>query len=116
MSKLVDVIVEAVQDKKAKDIVTLDLSGIEGAICDTFVICSADSTTQVEAIADEVEKQTYEKLNENVVKIEGKGNSIWIVMDYGDLMVHIFQTEARLFYALDELWSDTPMQKYESFA
>ena len=116
MGKLKEVIIEAIQDKKAQDILSLDLSNIDGAVCDTFIICSADSTTQVAAIADHVEEEVEKKTTEKLYRCEGKDNGIWVVMDYSDVVVHIFQTEFRNFYALEEVWADVPMQQYESFA
>ncbi len=115
MNKLEKIIVEAIQDKKAKNIVTIDLSNYEGAICEKFIVCNADSTTQVASIADGVEDDVDKKLGEKVWRIEGKTNGIWIVMDYGDILVHIFQSEAREFYALDELWADLPSVQHDSF-
>ena len=114
MNKLVETIVQAVQDKKGHDIVSLDLTGFDGAVCDAFVICDAPSTTQVEAIAAGIEQKVEEELNEKVWRVEGLGNSVWVVMDYGDVMVHIFQKELRDFYQLDKLWADAPATRYKS--
>lgn len=113
MEKLIETIVGAIQDKKGKDIVSLDLSGFDGAICSHFVVCNADSTAQVAAIADGIEKEVLEKLGEKVWRIEGQQNAFWIAMDYLDVVVHIFQTELREFYHLEELWADAPMTKHE---
>ena len=112
MNELIDTIVSAIQDKKGKRILSLDLSGFDGAICSAFVVCSADSTTQVEAIAGGVEQKVLEKLGEKVWRVEGLGNSVWVVMDYGDVMVHVFQTETRDFYKLEQLWADAPVPEY----
>ena len=112
MNELIDTIVSAIQDKKGKRILSLDLSGFDGAICSAFVVCSADSTTQVEAIAGGVEQKVLEKLGEKVWRVEGLGNSVWVVMDYGDVMVHVFQTETRDFYKLEQLWADAPVREY----
>ena len=106
MDKLIETIVSAIEDKKGKNIVSLDLSGFDGAICSHFVVCNADSTTQVCAIAAEIEEKVFEKLGEKVWRIEG-------AMDYVDVVVHIFQTELRSFYKLEELWADAPLVKYE---
>lgn len=114
MNELIETIVGAIQDKKGRNIVSLDLSGFDGAVCSAFVICNADSTTQVEAIAHGVEEKTVEVLGEKAWRIEGLNNAVWAVMDYGDVMVHIFQTEMRGFYQLDELWADAPATHYES--
>ncbi len=113
MEKLIDTIVNAIEDKKGKNIVSLDLSGFDGAICSAFVVCNADSTTQVAAIAGGIEEAVYEKLGESVWRVDGQQNALWIAMDYMDVIVHIFQTEMRDYYRLEELWADAPMTKYE---
>lgn len=112
--KLLDVIISAVQDKKAKNIVSLDLSGFDGAIADCFVVCNADSTTHVAAIADNIEEETIKLLGEKPRRVEGMANAYWVVVDYVDVMVHIFLTEARNFYRLEQLWADAPITKYDS--
>ena len=113
MEKLIETIVGAIQDKKGKDIVSLDLSGFDGAICSHFVVCNADSTMQVAAIADGVEEAVEEKLGEKVWRVEGKQTGLWVAMDYMDVVVHIFTTELRSFYKLEELWADAPATRYE---
>ena len=113
MEKLIETIVNAIQDKKGKDIVSLDLSGFDGAICSHFIVCNADSTAQVAAIADGIEQEVLEKLGEKLWRIEGQQNAFWIAMDYLDVVVHIFQPELRAVYRLEELWADAPMKKYD---
>ena len=113
MEKLIETIVGAIQDKKGKDIVSLDLSGFDGAICSHFVVCNADSTMQVAAIADGVEEAVEEKLGEKVWRVEGKQTGLWVAMDYMDVVVHIFTTELRSFYKLEELWADAPPKRYD---
>lgn len=113
MDKLIETIVSAIEDKKGKNIVSLDLRGFDGAICSWFVVCNADSTTQVAAIADGIEEKVLETLGEKVWRVEGQQNAVWIAMDYVDVVVHIFQTELRSYYRLEELWADAPMVKYE---
>ena len=113
MEKLIETIVGAIQDKKGKDIVSLDLTGFDGAITSRFVVCNADSTTQVAAIADGIEEKVLEELGEKPWRVEGQQNAFWIAMDYVDVVVHIFQTELRGFYKLEELWADAPMTRYE---
>jgi len=113
MEKLIETIVSAIEDKKGKNIVSLDLSGFDGAICSRFVVCNADSTTQVAAIADGVEEKVLEALGEKVWRVEGKQTGLWVAMDYVDVVVHIFQSELRDFYKLEELWADAPMTRYE---
>ena len=113
MEKLIETIVGAIQDKKGKDIVSLDLSGFDGAICSHFVVCNADSTMQVAAIAAGIEEKVLETLGEKVWRVEGQQNALWIAMDYVDVVVHIFQTELREFYKLEELWADAPLKRYD---
>ena len=113
MEKLTGTIIRAIQDKKGKNIVSLDLSKIDGAICSCFIVCNADSTTQVAAIAAGIEEQVLETLDEKVWRVEGQQNALWIAMDYVDVVVHIFQTELREFYKLEELWADAPATRYE---
>lgn len=113
MEKLTGTIIRAIQDKKGKNIVSLDLSKIDGAICSCFIVCNADSTTQVAAIAAGIEEQVLETLGEKVWRVEGQQNALWITMDYVDVVVHIFQTELREFYKLEELWADAPATRYE---
>ena len=113
MNKLVETIIGAVEDKKGENIVVLDLTNIEGAITKYFVICNADSTVQVAAIENGVEEETRKKSGEKVWRVHGLDNSLWVVMDYGDAMVHIFQTEMRDFYRLEDLWADAPATRFE---
>ena len=106
-------IVEAIQDKKGKNVCTLDLTGIGTSICDHFVICNADSTPNVLAIADNIEEEMLVKCNTKVLRQQGKENAFWIIMDYSDIVVHIFQTEYREFYRLEDLWADAQKKVYQ---
>ncbi len=112
--KLIENIVEAIQDKKGHNIVSLDLGELEGTICDAFVICNADSTTQVDAIADGIVEALEERLGEKPRRVEGKTNAVWVAVDYVDVMVHIFLTPLRDYYRLEQLWADAPATRYES--
>lgn len=112
MDKLIETIVDAIRDKKGRKIASLDLTGFDGAICSYFIICNADSTTQVGAIAAGIEEKVFEKTGEKVHRIEGLDNSVWVAVDYIDVVVHIFQTELRDFYRLDQLWADAPRTEY----
>lgn len=108
----IDVIVKAMQDKKAKGICSLDMKPLGTAISDYFVICNADSTTQVNAIADNVEEEMYRCCGREVVRSQGKENAFWIILDYTDIVIHIFQTEYREFYRLEDLWADAIRKDY----
>jgi len=110
--KLVEVVVRGMQEKKAKQISVLDLRGLEHAVTDFFVICNAESTTQVSAIADSVEYFAVENLKEKPLHIEGTQNAIWILLDYGNVVVHVFQDDAREFYDIESFWADAVRKDY----
>lgn len=112
-NKLVETIVEGMLEKKAYDVVTLDMAKIPNAICSFFVICHADSSTHVGTIADFVEANTKQKLKERVWMKEGHTNSQWILLDYGNVVVHIFQREQREFYNIEGLWADAKVKMYK---
>ncbi len=99
-------------DKKAKNVCSLDLKEIGTSICDYFVICNADSTPNVLAIADNIEEEMIIKCNRKVTRMQGKENAFWIILDYSNIVVHIFQTEYREFYRLEDLWADSVITKY----
>lgn len=109
----VDVIADAMADKKAQDVVSLDLTGIGTAIADYFVICNADSSTNVIAICDNIEEQMEIKCKRRVIRQQGRENAFWVIMDYGDIVVHVFQTEQRMFYRLEDLWADAVIKKFD---
>ena len=111
--KLIETIVEAIDDKKGKNIVSLDLSEFDGAICSHFVVCNADSTTQVCAIADSIEEKVFVETGENPWRVEGKQTGLWVAVDFIDVVVHIFTTDLRGYYRLEELWADAPMTRYD---
>ena len=111
--KLVAVVVNGMKEKKAKRISVLDLRSLEHAVCDFFVICNAESTTQVSAIADSVEHFTKKDFNEKPWHIEGTEKAIWILLDYGNVVVHVFQDESREFYNIEEFWADAVRKDYE---
>ena len=99
-------IIEAIQDKKGRDITILDMSNVDGAPTGQFIICTGKSTTQVSSIADNVREEVQKKKGEKPINYDGYRNSQWIVIDYGDVMVHVFLPEFREFYRLEELWND----------
>ena len=103
---LCDSIVEGMQENKAEDIVVLDLRKIENAVCDFFVICSGDSSTQVDGIGSSILRHTRKELSERPWNIEGKNNKEWILLDYVSVVAHVFYKETREFYDLEDLWAD----------
>lgn len=112
--KIAEVIIHGIQEKKGKDIVSLDLRNISSSVSDFFVVCHADSTTQVKAIADSVEDEMYKAFNEEPWHKEGFQNSEWILLDYVSVVVHIFRTEKRDFYGVEDLWGDAELMRHES--
>ena len=111
--RLVDAVVKGMQEKKAKNISLLNLKGLEHAVTDYFVICNAESTTQVSAIADSVEYFAKEQSNEKPLHIEGQQNAIWILLDFGNVVVHVFQDEAREFYDIESFWADAERKDFD---
>jgi len=108
----VGVIADAMLEKKAQDVVSLDLTKIGTAIADHFVICNADATTQVVAISDYVEEMMEKEYGRSVLRKQGRENAFWIILDYSDIVVHIFKTDQRLFYRLEDLWADAVKTNY----
>ncbi len=111
--KLLEAILEGIQRIKGKDITLIDLNSIHHTECGYFVICHGTSNTQVDSIAHSVEDTVKELTGESVWHRDGYRNSIWILLDYGDIMVHVFQEEAREFYNLEGLWADAKITKIE---
>ena len=112
-SKLFKTIVNALQEKKAEEIVSLDLRKIPEAVADFFIICQAPSTTQVRAIANNVEDRVKEECLEMPYRHEGMNALQWVLVDYVNVVVHVFQPETRKFYRLEEMWSDAEVKEHE---
>lgn len=113
-NKLLQSIIEGIQEKKGKNINTVNLQGITGAVCDYFVICEGNSSAQVSALAESVEKIVKENIKEGPIRVQGKQQSEWIGMDYGDVIVHIFLPELRSFYNIEMLWEDAHSERIPS--
>ncbi len=107
-------VVEAMQDKKAKTIISLDLRKITDSISQYFVVCHAPSTTQVDAIYDNVLELVQKNCDIKPFHCEGYENSEWILIDYFDVVVHIFREDIRNFYKLEDLWADAVLKEYKS--
>jgi ribosome-associated protein len=107
---LLDSIIDGMQEKKAKNITVLNLSNIENRIADYFVVCDADSNTHVNAIADSVEDVVVKKTGEKPYHSEGQQNGEWILIDYINIVVHVFLRETREYYNIEGLWGDAEIQ------
>lgn len=112
-NKEIKVIADAMLEKKAQDVVSLDLRPIGTAISDYFIVCNADSAPAVVAIADNIEDKMIEKCRRKVARTQGKENAFWVILDYGDIVVHVFQTAYRSFYRLEDLWADAERTAFE---
>ncbi|MDR1458708.1 MAG: ribosome silencing factor [Bacteroidales bacterium] len=106
-------IITALQDKKAQDIVELNLSELRLSLFDRFIICTATSTTHAEALCDNVLQMIKQGMNILPKHVEGVHNSQWILIDYFDILVHIFLKESREFYDLENLWVDAKRIEYD---
>lgn len=109
--QLVDAIVHGMEEIKANDIVVMDLRKVPNALSDYFVVCHGNSNTQVQAIADSVEKETWNLMQEEPAHTEGARNATWVLLDYVNVIVHVFGKEARGFYALEDLWADAEVKR-----
>lgn len=109
----IDIIVESILEKKGNDIVVLDLSGLDGVFFSSFVICHGTSGPQMEAIVENVDRMLRKKEKIHPSHIEGKSNMEWVLMDYGDIIVHVFNEDSRKFYNLEDLWADAIITRVE---
>lgn len=114
---IVDKVIEALEDSKAHEIVKIDLRKIENCFCSFFVICHGTSGTHIAGLTDAVKEKVKEDLDETPFHTEGLHASQWVVLDYGDVVVHIFDKELRDYYQLEEFWGDgiTEMIPEETF-
>ena len=108
------IVVQGMQEKKAQDITILDLTDVKNAVADYFVICSATSDTQVDSISESVEKFVYKQAEEDVWMKEGNNNKEWILMDFVNVVAHIFKSEVRTRYNLENLWGDAKVTEIET--
>lgn len=108
---LLEAVVNGMEEVKALDIVVLDMRGLAYTMADYFVICHGGSSTQVKAIAQSVEKETLKGCNDAPWHTEGMSNAKWVLLDYINVVVHIFDKEARDYYSLEDLWADVPTRR-----
>jgi len=111
---LSELAIHGMLEKKGNEIVRLDLRNIHSSVSDYFVICHADSTTQVRAIANSVEEEIFKATQQDPWRKEGLEYCEWIVLDYVDVVIHIFRTEKREFYGVEDLWGDAEIKFYKS--
>ena len=106
--------IHGIQEKKGNDIVRLDLRNIHSSVSDYFVICHADSATQVKAIANSIEDEVFKAIQQDPWRKEGIEYGEWILLDYVNVVIHIFRTDKREFYGVEELWGDAEVKSYKS--
>jgi ribosome-associated protein len=111
--KLCDAIVKGMQEKKAIDIVVLDLRKVKNAVADFFVICSGGSDKQLDAITESVDEEVFKAVKENPWHVEGKSNKEWMLLDYFDVVAHVFRKDRRDFFALEKLWGDAEITEIQ---
>ncbi len=112
-SKIFKTIIQAIQDKKGENIISLDLKKIHEAAADFFIICEASNTTQLKAIADNIDYEVKSKCGELPYKTEGKSAAQWLLIDYINVVVHVMHPESRKFYQLEEMWSDADVKMHD---
>lgn len=112
---LVEIIVKGIFEKKGLNVLKVDLRKLENRITDYFIICHGSSKTQVDSISYSVEDTVRKEAGEKPLHMEGLENCFWVLIDYGDVIVHIFQEEYRNFYSLESLWADAHIDKLEDF-
>ena len=112
-TQLSEVVVKGMLEKKAEEVVIMDLRGVITAVADYFVLCSGNSDTQIDAISESIEEQVRKATNQKPWKREGRDHREWILIDYVDVVVHVFNKEKRKFYSLEELWGDARIQRLE---
>ncbi|TFF36524.1 ribosome silencing factor [Mucilaginibacter psychrotolerans] len=106
--------IHGMQEKKGNELVRLDLRNIKSSVADYFVICHADSATQVKAIANSVEDEIYKAMQQDPWRKEGLEHGEWILLDYVDVVIHIFRTDKREYYGVEDLWGDAEIKSYKS--
>ncbi len=111
-SKLLKVIIQAIHDKKGEHLISMDLRKIPEAVADFFIVCEAGSTTQVRAIGEYIRDAVKKECGEIAFHDEGYGANQWVIVDFVNVVVHVFLPETRKFYRLEELWSDAPVQEH----
>jgi ribosome-associated protein len=112
--KKVQAIITSLDDRKAQEIVSIDLRNNEDAPVDFIIVCHGDSTTQVDAFASNLSKDFQEIFGEKPFRIEGKSNALWVIVDYIDIVIHVFHKELRDFYSIEDLWSDSQQKLHNT--
>ncbi|MDP5081178.1 MAG: ribosome silencing factor [Winogradskyella sp.] len=112
--QLITTIIGGIEEVKGKEITILDLREIENTVCDYFIVCEGTSNTQVNAIVNSIQKQVSKTLRDKPWHIEGSENAEWVLMDYVNVVVHVFQKHIRAYYDIESLWGDAKTTQIET--
>ncbi|MGF1557933.1 MAG: ribosome silencing factor [Flavobacteriaceae bacterium] len=112
--ELISLIIQGIEDVKGQDILLLDLRAIENTVCDYFIICNGTSNTQVNAIVGSIQKTVSKAIKDKPWHIEGQDNAEWVLIDYVNVVVHVFQKHIREYYDIEGLWGDAKFTEVES--
>lgn len=111
---LITEIIKGIEDVKGENISILDLRDIENTVCDYFIVCDGNSNTQVNAISGAIQKKVSKELKDKPWHVEGENNAEWVLLDYVNIVVHVFQRHIREFYNLEGLWGDAKITKIQN--
>ncbi|MCA0154068.1 ribosome silencing factor [Winogradskyella vincentii] len=112
--QLITTIISGIEEVKGKEITILDLREIENTVCDYFIVCEGTSNTQVNAIVNSIQKQVSKTLKDKPWHVEGEDNAEWVLMDYVNVVVHVFQKQVREYYDIESLWGDAKTTQIET--
>ena len=112
--ELISLIIKGIEELKGENIAMLDLRNIENTVCDYFIICDGNSNTQVNAITTSIQKNVSKSIHEKPYQIEGNENAEWVLMDYVNIVVHVFQKHKRAYYDIENLWGDANITEIET--
>lgn len=104
--QLISTVIAGIEDIKGKEITILDLRELENTVCDYFIICEGTSNTQVNALVNSIQKKVSKELKDNPWHVEGSDNAEWVLIDYVNVVVHVFQKHIRAYYDIESLWGD----------
>ncbi|MFC0604665.1 ribosome silencing factor [Winogradskyella pulchriflava] len=114
VDQLITIIIEGIEEVKGKEITILDLREIENTVCDYFIVCEGTSNTQVNAIVNSIQKLVSKTIKDKPWHIEGTDNAEWVLMDYVNVVVHVFQKHIREYYDIESLWGDAKTTQIET--
>jgi ribosome-associated protein len=112
--QLISTVIAGIEDIKGKEITILDLRELENTVCDYFIICEGTSNTQVNALVNSIQKKVSKELKDNPWHVEGSDNAEWVLIDYVNVVVHVFQKHIRAYYDIESLWGDAKITQIET--